>query len=210
MPTKCYFFPEEDAIYECSMCGKPICDKAMRFNEENEVVCPACTLEKAVDIADDDVRNYMEQRHRAASHKSQTASRIEKIMETINGWYLVVLVLLAVVHVLLLSYIGRAGEPARFDPELFKVENDPAVEVSFILARLFQYANDRDGEFPEQLDRLYPGYLDNPPRVLGEDESYNYSAVVGEEEFVLSLDRAARFGYRTLYVTGDGIIRVDK
>jgi len=210
MPTKCYFFPEEDAIYECSMCGKPICDKAMRFNEDNEVVCPACTLEKAVDIADDDVRNYMEQRHRAASERSQTASRLEKILETVNGWYLVTVLVLAILHVLLLGYVERVGVPATFDPSMFKIDNDPAVEVTFILSRLFRFADEHKGAFPERLDRLYPDYLDHPPRVLGSDEVYNYSAIVGDDEFVLSLDRANRYSYRTLFVTGDGIIRIDK
>jgi len=62
---------------------------------------------------------------------------------------------------------------------------------------------------PQKISQLYPNYIEAPPQILGSEETYNFAPVVGEERFVLSLPKADRYGYRRLYVTGDGVLRVE-
>lgn len=206
MALKCYFHPRLDAIYECTLCNKPICGDCMRFDDEDRVVCPACTLEKAMEIADDDQRQHFEDIQRRAEIEEK-ATRGKPAF--VNGWLLVALILLIGLHVFLRSYVDRAGQPARFDVQLFAKVGDPAPEMTYLAAKIFAFAADHDGRVPEKLGQLFPDYIEAQPVILGSDEAYNFTPVQGEERFVLSLPKADRFGYRRLYATGDGVLRVE-
>ncbi|MDP8224987.1 MAG: B-box zinc finger protein [Candidatus Lernaella stagnicola] len=206
---KCYFHPEEDAIYECTSCRKAICGDCMRFDDEDNVVCPACTLEYAVDIADEDQAAYLEKRHRAIEQRERRKRAKQSRIAMINPFFVVAIILLVALHIFFRHYVGRAGQPAVFDPAAFAKQGDPALELSYIAAKLFAYAEDHDGEFPEKIKALYPNYLEAPPNVLGSSESYNFTPVNGEELFVLSLLKADRFRYRRLYITGDGVLKTE-
>jgi len=205
---KCYFHPEEEAIYECTACGKPICADCMRFDDDDQVVCPACTLEAAVEFADEDTREYMEKMHRLQQQKREKKT-LEDRLEGVNGWYLLIILLLIGVNIYFQNYIDRAGEPAVFDAKRFAQSGNPAGEMSYILAKIMAYANDHDGAFPEGLDELHPDYLELKPRILGTDDQYTYSVIAGPEGFILNLPRADRYGYRKLYATADGIIKIE-
>ena len=204
---KCYFHHNKDAIYECSSCGKPICEDCMRFDDDDRVVCPACTLEQAVQFADEDLQNYLDRAQRARQRKTESRLRAEKALALVSGWYILIILLLVGLNLYERYYVGRAGEPASFNSKRFAEAGDPAPEMSYILAKLFDYANDHAGKFPEDLDKLSPGYLDRQLRVLNSEEEYVYTTVGGSEGFVLNLPQADRFGYRKLYVTADGVLK---
>jgi hypothetical protein len=206
---KCFFHVTEDALYECSLCGKPICAQCMRFDEEDQVVCPACTLEKAVDIADEDVHRYMTERHRQIEQRRKKKAGLAQKLDVVNGWLVLVIVLLIAGQVALRYYIGRAGEPAAFDDQRFQQLGDPGIEMSYILGKVFQYANDHGGQMPADVKALTPDYLESPPTVLGSEEMYIFTPINGPERFVFSLPKADRFGYRRLYATGDGVLKVE-
>ena len=205
---KCYFHPTKDAIYECSSCGKPICEDCMRFDDEDHVVCPACTLEQAVDYADEDMIKYRDRVQRLREARTEKAGRVDKALEYINGWLVLTILVLVGIHLFLGHYIGRAGTPATFDTKRFADQGDPAPEMSYIVAKLFAYANEHQGQFPEKLIDLFPDYLEHKPSVLGTEEDYVYTPVNGPEGFILNLPRADRFGFRKLYATADGVVKI--
>ncbi|HPQ71215.1 MAG TPA: hypothetical protein PKW95_18965 [bacterium] len=207
--TKCYYHPKEDALYECSICGKSICGDCMRFLDDEQVVCPACTLENAIDLADDGNKEYLDRVHQLHEDEKKHESKFSKALKLINGYLLLSIVLLLAVNMYISNYLGRAGAPATFDPQMFKLLGDPVTEMSYILTKILRYANDHDGNFPEKLDDLFPDYLEKPPRVLGTEEQYSYAPIKGEEGFIFNLPHADRFGYRKLYVTADGIIKTE-
>jgi DNA-directed RNA polymerase subunit RPC12/RpoP len=204
---KCYFHPNKDAIYECSNCAKSICEDCMRFDEDERVVCPACTLEQAVQFADEDILNDLARARRLRQQETEKRLDAEKALPIINGWYVLIIVLLIGLNVYERYYIGRAGEPVSFNSKRFAEVGDPAPEMSYLLAQLFTYANDHAGNFPENLGDLSPRYLDRKPRVLNSEEEYVYTTVNGPEGFVLNLPQADRFGYRKLYATADGVLK---
>lgn len=206
---KCYFHENKDAVYECTACGKPICEDCLRFNDEDQVVCPACTLEAAIDFADDDVRSYHDKMHKLRQEQQKKKTKFTDNLEYVNGWFLLIILLLIGVNIYLHQYTGRAGQPAFFNTERFAEQADPAPEMSYISAKIFSYANDHKGKFPNKLDDLYPQYLEEKPRILRSEENYFYTTVNGPEGFILNLPRAERYGYRKLFVTGDGVMKIE-
>lgn len=207
--TKCYFHPKEDALYECSVCGKAICGDCMRFLDDDQIVCPACTLENILDPADEDTERYLDRVHQLHQDDKEKLSRLEKTLSLINGYLVLALVFLLAANLYISHYLNQSGAPAAYDTKLFKRLGDPVNEMSYILAKLFQYANNHSGNYPEKLDELFPDYLDELPRLLGTDEKFSYSPIKGKEGFILNLPRADRFGYRKLYATADGIIKTE-
>jgi len=207
--TKCYYHPKEDALYECSICGKAICGDCMRFLDDEQIVCPGCTLEKGVDLADDGTKEYLDRVQQLRDEEKRHESKFSKALKLINGYLLLSILLLLAVNVYISNYLGQAGAPATFNSQLFKQLGDPVNEMAYILAKILRYANDHDGKYPEKLADLFPAYLERLPRVLGTDEQYSYAPIKGEEGFIFNLPRADRFGYRKLYVTADGMIKTE-
>ncbi|NLH49341.1 MAG: hypothetical protein GX444_12190 [Myxococcales bacterium] len=207
--TRCFFHPNEDALYECTSCGKPICGQCMRFDEEDKVICPACTLESAVEIADDDTREYLELRHRKADDTKKKKTKLEAALEVINGWYIVLILLLLGTLIYMNHYIDRAGLPAVNELKRFKQMGDPSLQMTYIASKIFLYANENDGQFPKELKGLVPKYLPEPPTILDTGEPYVYSLIEGEEQFILNLPRADRYNYRRLFIMGDGVLKLE-
>jgi DNA-directed RNA polymerase subunit RPC12/RpoP len=206
--VKCFFHPAEDALYECSSCGKPICGQCMRFDDDDAVVCPACTLEKALDVADEDVSQFLRDRHRRIEEQRRERSALAHRLSLVNGWWIVAILLLALAQVTLRWYIGRASNPTEFDLARFRRAGDPGLEMSYVLSRVFAYGNER-GVFPAALRDLTPRFLPAPPNILGSDEPYAYSRIDGPELFLINLPKADRWGYRRLYATDDGVLHVE-
>lgn len=206
---KCYFHPHEDAIFECSQCGKPICGDCMRYDEDNNVICPGCTLESAVDIADEDQRNYLERVHQTQKKQSQPKSQKAGSRRVLNGWFILLFLLLLGVYIYMNRYIDRAGNPVEFKTSQKLGIEDPAPEMIYILSKIYAYANDHNGKYPDKLSDIYQKYLKDKPTVLESKEEYVYSPIGTAEKFVLNLPKADRFGYRKLYISGDGVLKID-
>jgi hypothetical protein len=206
---RCYFHPEHDALYECTICKKAICGDCMRFDEADNVICPACTMENILEIADDDHRTFLEERQRHQERMRENRSK-PSMFALVNPLLVVALIALIGLNFFLRHYIGRAGEPALFEPKKFAAVADPALEMTFITSRLFSYAQDHGGKYPAHLSELFPGYLEATPNILGTSEDYIFTPVAqGEDAYVFSLPKADRYGYRRLYFTGDGIPRLE-
>jgi len=205
--VKCFFHPTEDALFECSSCGKPICGQCMRFEDDDRVVCPACTLEKAMDVADEDINELLAARHRMTEAGRRTSTLQEKLA-VFNVWLVLALVLLIGAQLLMRNYIGKAGKPAFFDVAHFRELGDPGPEFTYILAKAFQYANDHGGRYPDKADDLYPHYLEAPPFILGTEDAYALTPIQGPDQFLLTVPKADRFRYRRLFATGDGILQI--
>ncbi len=205
---KCFFHPKEDALYDCTQCGKPICGKCMRFDEDDLVVCPACTLEKAVDVAVPGMQQFLEDRHKIhdGGHvvKRPWAERLDFLPKT----QLIGIAVVLLVQIMLRYYIGETGKPTFFDVAEFRSHGDPAPETVYVIAKVFEYANDHAGKIPDNAGLLYPHYLESRATVLGSEDDYTCSPLEGPEQMVVGVHLCQKYGYRKLYAFGDGVLHI--
>ncbi|MBZ0271478.1 hypothetical protein K8I61_05540 [bacterium] len=198
---KCYRHLGEDALYDCAICGRPICAACMTFGEESDrITCPECAGGGPVLPAG------------GKSPRGAAPVRVEKnggmfAGIRVNPRLLFVLAALIGLNMLLGARLDGAPPPAGFGDAHIALIESPAPQFTWLLSRIFAYRHEH-GEYPRTLADLRPEYLDSEPRILRSAEIYHYVREASGG-FVLSVPRAARFGFVNLYADPDGVVRIE-
>lgn len=206
---KCYRHPREDALYECSMCGKPICGECMVFTEDTEhITCPVCNMSTARTAtfgdAVEDLEGFAASVAEAQRHRPRWRDRFDVRVNL--PLFMLVMVLMGL-NLLVMDQLKRADMPVTYsDPRLLE-NNSPAPQFTYIFSQITRYRQDK-GRYPRSLDDLRGEYMDGEPLIMKTQETFQY-AVDPREGFVLAVPRAERFRFPRLYATGDGEIHLE-
>ena len=203
--VKCYFHPEEEALYECTSCGKPICGDCMQFTDDDEVRCPECTLESALRLSMQDEIEWEKRRDRQRRRSLAIPGDHGRI---INPFLAILFVVLLVANWVTNGYLSTSNPEINLSDNAFLKANNPAAEVVFLGAKLLRYAEDRNGQFPEALTDLYPDYIDKYPYILNSRMEYAYRTDP-KRGFILSLPSPANYGFKKLTITANGVLELE-
>jgi hypothetical protein len=204
---KCYIHPREDALYECHVCGKPICGDCMKFGEDQEITCPKCTLDADgimhLEDMEEDERKYAQQ---AAKIKNRKTLK-QRLAVRLNPIFVLILAAIIGLNYYIDHQIGKSLSLIEFSDERLLENGIPAAQFTYVMAKVFQYRDQR-GHWPKSLEKLVGKYLDKEPLILKTNDQYNYTtdAKLG---FVLSVPKAKRFGFLKLFVSADGEINTE-
>ncbi len=205
---KCYRHPREDALYECSLCGQPVCGDCMVFSgDSDQITCPTCNLDTAADAHSD--RAVVEQQEfaRLAHERAHQVSWRERFNVQVSLPLVLVVVAIVVAHMWIDSQLEYAQETILVtDPRLWE-NNTPAPQFTYVLTKIFQYRADK-GRYPADLNALVPDYLPSEPKIMKTEERFNY-VLDPKNGFVLSLPRADQFRFVKLYATGAGELAIE-
>jgi hypothetical protein len=146
---KCAYHPHKEAVVNCSMCRKPLCDECAEQKVGENIICSRCmALSAANEAAGGAVERQLEHEERK-TEADQKGKRRRVVM--ISVIMLAVLVLLANVYM----YMGpKVPEIAQFDPN-----QHPLLTADLINDGIIDYAKDHDGKFPGSLNDLLEQYL---------------------------------------------------
>lgn len=207
--AKCYLHKDQDALYECDYCGKSICGGCMRFmeGEDETILCPDCTAETILsDSRENILYDEIERKDIQKGLRSIGKMRISQVM---NIWLLVLLIFLIGVNLGIDKYLDKSVPQVEIDDWSVQKAGNPVLEMSLYLEAIFKYANEHDGIFPESLEKLYPRYVNKEiPTILATDDKYSFAADI-KNGFVLSCSVADRFGFKKMYATKEGIIKLE-
>ena len=210
MPVTCHFHPDRDALYNCSLCGKPVCGDCMRFTQDDPdvVLCPDCTMESVLETSSEDF-DQDEKRKIAIRRRALRAAARVQVRDVLNLKLLLLLLLMVGLNLLVRDYLSKSQPRIRISDPVIQKAGNPVLEMSLYLAAVFNYAADHDGKYPDSLETLYPDYVDKQePKILSAKDRYAY-AVDQEVGFVLSVPIADRFGFRKIYASQEGVIHVE-
>ena len=204
--VKCYRHAEKDAIYECSSCGRLICEDCMTFTDgSDEVLCPACNVETAGAVVEEEERIRGEKRPETVRTGRVFIGRTAK--SVVNPALVLLFLLLAAVAFGISWYLDTGMEPLNLANPSFERFQNPAIEMVILTSALFRYQADHNGAFPDRLSDLFPDYIDRKPTVLRSDVVYNYRTDPSDG-FVLTCPQPTRYRFRRLGAGGDGVLAV--
>ena len=204
---KCYLHPREDALYECHVCGKPICGDCMKFGDDNEITCPKCTLDPNglvhLEELEENERLYDEQVAKIRNRKTLK----ERLSVKFNSTFVLILIAILGLNYYIGHQIDKSQILVEFSDERMMENGIPAAQFTYVMAKIYQY-HDQHGKWPKNLDKLVGGYLDKQPCILKTNDQYSYTKDP-KLGFVLSVPKAKRFGFLKLYVAADGKINIE-
>lgn len=205
---KCYRHPREDALYECSLCGQPVCGDCMVFSgDSDQITCPTCNMDTAVDAHSDSAVAEQQEFARRAHELAHRASWRERFNVQVSLPLVLVVVALVVAHLWIDNRLEQAQETiAVTDPRLWE-NNTPAPQFTYVLAKISQYRAAK-GRYPADLKALVPEFLPGEPKIMKTEERFNY-VLDPKNGFVLSLPRADQFRFVKLYATGSGELAIE-
>lgn len=207
MEARCYRHPHKEALYECSSCGRLICEDCMVFDEDdNEIYCPGCHVETAAEIAARDDLSYQVQASRKAGRgRSRTGE--QKPARFFNPLWLLLFVILSASTYGLSWYLEAVIPPVNLSHQEFQRLGNPAMEMMVLASAIFQYQARHDGRFPKNLDDLFPDYIDRSPTVLRSAVRYDYR-LNSQSGFLLTCPQPTKYGFRKLAITGSGLLEI--
>ena len=207
--TTCYRHPDDDALYECNFCSKPICGKCMRFVDDDDqtIICPECTTEALLESSSED-------------HEEDEIEKVElqeklrgvgklNVEDVFNFKLFLLFLLMLGIYAYMNSFLSKSVTPIEMTSEAVQKAGNPILEISLYVAAIFDYAEDHHGVYPEKLEKLYPGYVDKTtPRVLATKDRYMYTTD-SKSGFALSCSISDRFGFKKMYVNKEGVIKIE-
>ncbi len=146
---KCAYHPQEEAISNCRMCRKPLCEKCGEQREGANVLCSRCAALSAAQAAanGEDERQTEHEAKKSVAAKKGKKPHVAMIAVII----LSVIVLLANVYM----YMGPdVSGVVQFDPY-----QHPLLTADLINDGIEEYAGDHGGQFPGKLTDLLGKYL---------------------------------------------------
>ncbi len=203
---KCYIHPREDALYECHVCGKPICGDCMKFGDDNEITCPKCTLDPDglvhLEEMEENERLYDEQ-----FSKGPGLSLKQRLAVKVNPIFILILLAIIGLKVYIGYQVDKSQVLVNFSDEKLMERGSPAAQFTYLAAQVFRH-HDEHGKWPKNLDKLVGDYIDKEPLILKTNDAYSYTRE-SQVGFVLSVPNAKRFGFLKLYLSADGDIFIE-
>jgi hypothetical protein len=146
---KCAYHPHKEAVSNCSMCRKPLCEECGEPKADANILCSRCAaLSAARDAANgEDDRQMKHEEKKTAAAKKRQKPHVAMIVVII----LSVIVLAANVYM----YMGPSvPDVAEFDPD-----QHPLLTADFVNDGIEAYAQDHGGRFPGKLTDLLGKYI---------------------------------------------------
>jgi hypothetical protein len=146
---KCAYHPQKEAVVNCSICRKPLCEKCGEQKAGENIICSRCIALSAANEAANGVDERELKHEEKKTEAAQKGKRPHVAMIVVI--ILAVLVLLANVYM----YMGpNVPEIAQFDPN-----EHPLLTADLINDGIEEYAGDHGGQFPGKLADLSGKYL---------------------------------------------------
>jgi hypothetical protein len=146
---KCAYHPQKEAVVNCSICRKPLCEKCGEQKAGENIICSRCIALSAANEAANGVDERELKHEEKKTEAAQKGKRPHVAMIVVI--ILAVLVLLANVYM----YMGpNVPEIAQFDPN-----EHPLLTADLINDGIEDYAGDHGGQFPGKLADLSGKYL---------------------------------------------------
>ena len=146
---KCAYHPQKEAVVNCGMCRKPLCEECGKQTAGENILCSRCA---ALSAAQDAANGEDERQVKHEEKKSETSRKGKKPhVAMIVIIILAILVLLANVYM----YVGpNVPDVAEFDPQQY-----PLLTADLINDGIGDYAADHGGQFPGNLTTLLGKYI---------------------------------------------------
>ncbi|MCP4575061.1 MAG: hypothetical protein GY846_02050 [Deltaproteobacteria bacterium] len=146
---KCSYHPQEEAVNNCSLCRKPLCEKCGEQRAGANVLCSRCAALSAARAAatGEDERQAEHEEKKIVAAKKGKKPHVAMITVII----LSVIVLVANIYM----YMG----PSVPDVEPFDPYKHPLLTADLINDGIEDYAGDHGGVFPGKLTDLLGKYL---------------------------------------------------
>jgi len=146
---KCAYHPQEEAVSNCSMCRKPLCEKCGEQRAGANVLCSRCAALSAARAAatGEDERQVEHEEKKSEAAKKGKKPHVAMITVIV----LSVIVLVANIYM----YMG----PSIPDVDTFDPYKHPLLTADLINDGIEDYAGDHGGEFPGKLTDLLGKYL---------------------------------------------------
>jgi len=125
--------------------------------------------------------------------------------EMLDKKLLIAAVLLGAAWLAVEWIIAYPPKPIRFDDYRLEEVGAPAAQMTILASRIYRYAADHDGKYPDSLDRLHPDYLEGPAVILNGTEKYKYKKDE-KQGFILTIYKPSRFGFNDLVFNGDSAV----
>ncbi len=146
---KCAYHPEKEAVNNCSMCRKPLCEECGEQKEGANVLCSRCA---ALSAAQDAVNGEDE---RQVEHDAKKSAAAKKGKKPHVAMITVIVLSVIVLVVNIYMYMGPSVPDVNpFDPYKY-----PLLTADLINDGIEDYAGDHGGEFPGKLTDLLGKYL---------------------------------------------------
>lgn len=207
--SRCYLHEDREALYECDYCGKTVCGDCMRYIEDEEeiILCPDCTAETILSNSTEDI--IYDEIEKTEIQKGIRSIGKMKIQQVMNSWLLVLLFLAIGTNFFINRHLVKSIPQVEMKDWSIQQAGNPVLEMSLYLQGIFKYASDHNGKYPNSLESLYPKYINKElPTVLATDDKYSFAADINNG-FVLSCSVADRFGFKKMYATREGVIKID-
>jgi hypothetical protein len=182
----------------------------MGFSEEDPdtVICPACTVTSVLQSSEAEFDMDKERAKIVRKRAIKNIARLN-VHEVLDLKLLVILMCLIVANFYVNYYIEKSGPTVQANLDMIQDAGNPVLEMSLYMAGVFNYSADHSGRYPEKLDDLYPKYMDKErSNIVRTEDQYQY-AVDSKSGFVISIPIADRFGFKKIFVSRDGVIRID-
>jgi hypothetical protein len=181
----------------------------MRFVDDDEgtVICPECTSEAILEASSEEFEE-------ARPENLQIQRRLVLLgklnaTDVLNIWLIVILMLSVGAFIMANRYLAKSAPTITVTEWAVQNAGTPLQEMSLYLAAIFKFAAENNGNYPESLEKLYPGYVDKEiPTVLATSDRYTYAAD-RNSGFVLTCPVADRFGFVKLFATKEGVIHLE-
>ena len=146
---KCVYHPEREAVGNCGMCRKPLCEECGEQKTGANILCSRCV---ALSAAQDAVNGEDERQEKHEEKRFEAAKKGKKPhVAMIVIIILAVLVLLANVYM----YVGpNVPDVTEFDPN-----QHPLLTADLINDGIIDYAEDHGGQFPEDIEGLLGKFI---------------------------------------------------
>ncbi|MCB9477281.1 MAG: hypothetical protein H6684_05990 [Deltaproteobacteria bacterium] len=209
--AKCYRHPREDALYECDMCGKPICGECMHYVDDPgggdpQVVCPMCDMGSAAAVSAI-VQDKRETKITEETAEDNPLTTKQRLNVRLNSMMVLAIFVLAGIYTYLDQQVSLSQEPISYSSDFIIERGNPSAQFTMLLVELMRYREDH-GEYPDKLDDLVGRYIDGPPTVGESNQKFQYVKDV-TNGFVLSLPDPERYEFLKLYVTANGDLSLE-
>ncbi|MCZ7587214.1 MAG: hypothetical protein M5R36_29885 [Deltaproteobacteria bacterium] len=93
---KCYRHLRDDALYDCAVCGRPICGECMRFTDvDDQITCPACDPKSAVSLGEVAAEEYDAYQDQVAQAADRGPSLRDRLSIRLNPFLVLLIFLFA-------------------------------------------------------------------------------------------------------------------
>ena len=163
---KCNNHPRLDASIVCSECEKNMCEKCVTYSDDGSPICKICEIKFLGNV----VAENVQKKKIEVSIKELTKNEKGKKQKTVIRTFVALIVL--AIGAANLYLLTRPSVP--FWNE-YQSEETPSASILTIDFALQDYAEDHNGEFPENLDVLIGKYIDSDDLVQNDLVDFYYS-----------------------------------